>query len=483
MAGAAHEQWSSKMAFIFAAVGSAVGLGNIWRFPYMAGENGGAAFVLLYIGFVLLIGLPVLMAELTIGRRGGMSPINSIRKVAEESKVNPKWRWVGTLGTFGGGLGLLSFYAVIAGWVMAYIIKAATGAFSGLDAAGTGTMMNEYSGNSATMTFWHFAFIAITVVIVGKGIKSGLEKAVIYLMPLLFLILLLLVGYSMATGEFLQAVDFLFTPDFSKLNSSVALDALGQAFFSLSVTVGTMLAYGAYLPKDISIPKSATLIAFADTGVAMIAGLAIFPLVFAFGLAPDSGPSLIFITLPIAFGQMPGGEFIGALFFILLTIAAITSSISLLEPTVSYLEEKLNMPRWRASVFGGGIAFIVGLLTIYSSNDWAEVLPLAMFGIERIGDVVAMGGEVVGDITYTAGQIIPGKIANWGNVIDFTVSNIVMPVGGLLIAIFAGWFVNREYMREEMQLEEGGVFEIWHVLIKYVCPAALVYVIYMGLLT
>ena len=460
MASAGKEQWSSKMAFIFAAVGSAVGLGNIWRFPYLAGENGGAAFIFVYIGFVLLIGLPVLMAELTIGRRGGMSPFNSIRKIAQESKVNPKWRWVGTLGTFGGGLGLLSFYAVIAGMVMAYIIKAATGMFTGVDAASTGAMMADYNSNSATMTFWHFSFIAVTVFIVGKGIQGGLEKAVTYLMPMLFLILLLLVGYAMATGEFLQAVEFLFTPDFSKINSGVMLAALGQAFFSLSVTVGSMLIYGAYLPKDISIPQSATLIAFADTGVALIAGLAIFPLVFAYNLPIDSGPSLLFITLPIAFGQMPGGDFIGSLFFILLGIAAITSSISLLEPAVSHIVEKFNTTRWRASIFAGGIAFIVGLLTVYSSNDWAEMLPLSMFGIESVG----------------------GKIANWANLIDFTVSNIVMPVGGLLLCIFVGWFVNRDTMRDEMGLEEGGVFELWHVLIKFLCPAALVYVLYMGLL-
>jgi len=459
VASGSEAQWSSRMAFILAAVGSAVGLGNIWRFPYMAGENGGAAFVLLYIGFVFLIGLPVLIAELAIGRRGGKSPIGSFAAATKESVINPRWKWIGFLGTFGGGLGLLSFYSVIAGWVMAYIIQAAVGTFQGIDTAGAGAMMGEYAGNPGTMAMWHFLFIALTVFIVGKGIKGGLEKAVTYLMPLLFFILIGLVFYSMFAGNFAKAVAFLFTPDFSKINGGVVLDALGQAFFSLSVTVGTMLAYGAYLPKNINIPKSAALIATADTGVALVAGLAIFPLVFAYGLAPDSGPSLIFVTLPIAFGQMPGGSFVGSLFFILLTIAAVTSSISLLEPTVSYFEEKFGITRWRAAIFGGGIAFLVGLLTVFSNNEWADMMPFAFIGFEEVG----------------------GKIANWGNVIDFMVSNIIMPVGGLLTAIMVGWFLKREYFLEELDMEEGGLFEVWHVLIKYVCPLALVYVIFQGL--
>ena len=459
MAGASRVQWSSKMAFIFAAVGSAVGLGNIWRFPYMAGENGGSAFVLVYIGFVFLIGLPVLIAELTIGRRGGKSPIGSLAAIAKESNLSHHWAKLGNLGTFGGGLGLLSFYSVIAGWVMAYIIEAATGTFQGITKAGAVDAMTAYEASAGTMTIWHFLFTAITVIIVGKGIKGGLEKAVTYLMPLLFLILLLLVGFAMATGDFNRAVEFLFTPDFSKINADVVLSALGQAFFSLSVTVGTMLAYGAYLPKDISLPKSAALIATADTGVALVAGLAIFPLVFAYGLDPAGGPSLIFITLPIAFGQMPGGDIVGTAFFVLLTIAAITSSISLLEPTVAYFEEKYNMTRWRSSVIGGGIAFLVGMLTLYSSNDWATSTPLAFLGIDTIG----------------------GSIAHPGKIIDYTVSSIVMPVGGLLLTIFVGWFVSRESMRKEMDLPEGGIFELWHVLIKYLCPLALIIVLLAGL--
>lgn len=471
-----HAQWSSRTAFIFAAVGSAVGLGNIWRFPYMAGENGGAAFVIVYIGFVILIGLPVLMAELAIGRRGRMSPINSIRKVAVESGANPRWKWLGWFGSFGGGLGLLSFYGVIAGWVLAYIIKAAVGTFTGIDSAGALAEQNSMEGNAAMMVVWHAVFIGITIFIVARGITAGLEKAVIYLMPILFLLLLVLVGYSMVTGEFLRALNFLFRPDFSAIDGGVVLAALGQALFSLSVTVGTMLAYGAYLSKDVSIHKSAGIIAAADTGVALIAGLAIFPLVFAF--FPDAecleaasaalpacqdiqfaGPGLIFKVLPVAFGQMPGGAVFGTLFFILLGIAALTSSISMLEPAVSFFEEKQGINRWMSAVFAGGLAFLIGLLSVFSFNEWKDVIPLASFGLETIG----------------------GNPATFFEIINFTVSNLIMPISGLLLAVFAGWVVMRKSMRQEMGLPEGGIFEIWHVLIKFFCPIALILILFAGL--
>ena len=446
-------QWSSRLAFIFAAVGSAVGLGNIWRFPYIAGENGGGAFVLVYVAFVIFIGLPVLVAELAIGRRGRMSPIRSIRNVAEESGSSKRWSWVGHFSGLGGGLGLLAFYSVIAGWVLAYIIKAASGMFVGFDAVKSDAALDALYASAPAMVAWHFTFIALTVYIVGRGINAGLEKAVTYLMPVLFLLLLVLVGYAMANGEFAMAIDYLFTPDFSKITGEVVLNAVGQAFFSLSLALGTMLAYGAYLPKSISIHRSAGLIAAADTGVALIAGMAIFPLVFAYGLDPASGPDLIFKTLPIAFGQMPGGAIFGAMFFILLAVAAVTSSISMLEPAVSYFEERQDMNRWKAAIFGGGIAFLIGLLTVFSQNDLAEFYPLASFGIEM----------------------------NFFQLNNFIVSNLIMPTGALLLAVFVGWQVKREAMRDELGLPEGGIFEIWHVLIKYFCPIAIITILISGL--
>ena len=441
------------MAFIFAAVGSAVGLGNIWRFPYMAGENGGAAFVLVYVAFVVFIGLPVLIAELTIGRRGRMSPIASIRNVAKESNRSRRWGWVGHLSSLVGALGLLAFYSVIAGWVLAYIIKAGSGMFLGFAAADSAATLNELYASVPVMAAWQFVFIAITVYIVGKGINAGLEKAVTYLMPILFLLLLVLVGYAMATGEFMAALRYLFAPDFSKLTGEVILNAVGQAFFSLSLALGTMVAYGAYLPKSISIHRSATLIAAADTGVALIAGMAIFPLVFAYGLDPDSGPDLIFKTLPIAFGQMPGGAIFGMLFFILLAIAAVTSSISMLEPAVAYFAERKGINRWQAAIIGGGIAFLIGLLTVFSQNELAQFYPLASFGIEM----------------------------NFFQLNNFIVSNLIMPLGALLLAIFVGWQVKRNVLRNELGLPEGGIFDIWHVLIKFFCPVAIIVILISGL--
>jgi NSS family neurotransmitter:Na+ symporter len=448
-----QEQWSSRLAFIFAAVGSAVGLGNIWRFPYMAGENGGAAFVIIYIAFVVFVGLPVLIAELTIGRHGRMSPVASIRKVAEESNSSQRWGWVGHLSGLGGGLGLFAFYSVIAGWVMAYIIKAASGMFAGFGAADSAAALSEFHANTSAMAAWHFAFIAITVFIVGKGINAGLERTVTYLMPMLFFLLLVLVGYAMATGEFAEAFRYLFAPDFSRLTGEVVLNAAGQAFFSLSLALGTMVAYGAYLPKSISIHRSAILIAAADTGVALIAGMAIFPLVFAYGLSPNAGPALIFETLPVAFGQMPGGAIFGTLFFVLLAVAAVTSTISMLEPAVSYFKERQGMSRWKASIFCGSVAFTIGLLTVFSYGDLKEFYPLASLGIEM----------------------------NFFDLNNFIVSNLIMPIGALLLATFVGWQVKRSIMREELDLPEGGIFKIWHVLIKFLCPIAITIILISGL--
>lgn len=459
MAGPVHEQWSSRLAFIFAAVGSAVGLGNIWRFPYVAGENGGGAFVLIYIAAVFLIGWPVLVAELSVGRRGQKNPVGSILHVASESGATSRWKWLGYIGVFGGGLMLLSYYSVIAGWVLAYIIKAAMGTFEAISAGAATGIINEHFASTPIMIMWHLIFIAATIYIVARGINAGLEKAVTYLMPALFLLLLVLVGYSMATADFAQALNYLFAPDFSKVTGGTVLAALGQALFSLSVAVGTMFAYGSYLPKDVSLPQSAGLVAASDTGVALIAGLAIFPLVFAYGLEPTSGPSLIFETLPIAFGQMTGGAIFGTLFFILLAIAAVTSSISLLEPAVAFLEERMNWSRWLAAVFAGGGAFVVGLLSVFSYNEWQDLLPLAFIGITEVG----------------------GNAATFYTLIDFLVSNIVMPVGALMLAIFAGWSVKRAIMQDELDLPEGGLFEIWHVLIKFVAPIVLILILISGL--
>jgi len=455
----AHQNWSSRFTFLFAAVGSAVGLGNIWRFPYIVGENGGSAFIILYIAFVVLIGWPVLVAELSIGRWGKQSPPKSLSIVADENGRSQRWSWVGGIGAFAGGLGLLSFYSVIAGWVMAYTIKSASGLFVGYTEAEASATLTAHYADTWPMVFWHLVFIGLTVFIVGRGIKAGLEKAVTILMPFLFLILIALVVYAATTPGFGKAVDFIFTPDFSKITPATVLTAAGQAFFSLGLTVGTMIAYGSYLSRETNIMGSAGMIAGADTFIALVAGFAIFPLVFTYGLAPAEGPGLIFSTLTVAFGQMPGGVVFGTLFFLMLVIAAITSSISLLEPAVSYFEEKQGISRWGATLIAGGMAFFVGLLTVFSFNIWSDFAPFAFIGVETVN----------------------GGTATFYAIIDFLVSNVIMPVGGLLLAIFVGWAIAPTKIRDQLVFAEDGMFRVWHGLLKYLCPIVLIIVIVAGL--
>jgi len=326
------------MAFILAAAGSAVGLGNIWKFPYIIGENGGGAFVLVYLACIFLIGVPVLIAEIMIGRRGGQSPVATMRTLTKTEGTSKGWRIIGWNGVVASFL-VLSFYAVIGGWSLVYIGKAALGLFVGADAEAIGGQFNDLLANPWELLLWHTVFMAIVVFIVGRGIRKGLEKAVSMLMPMLFLLLVVMVFYAMSSGSFGRAVSFMFSPDFSRLTTEGVLIALGHAAFTLSIGIGVLMAYGSYLPKNINIAKTAMTIAVLDTSVALLAGLAIFPLVFANGLEAGAGPGLIFVTLPLAFGQMGGGILFGALFFALLLVAAITSAISMLEPVVEWLEE------------------------------------------------------------------------------------------------------------------------------------------------
>jgi len=457
MAGAtAHANWSSKWTFILATVGSAVGLGNIWKFPYQAGENGGGAFVLFYLAFVFLIGLPVLMAELSLGRRGQKSPVYTMRDIAALEGRSRLWELLGWSGVIGGFV-IITYYSVVGGWVLAYIVKAVQG-FGGFDADASRAAFGAFSTDSTSPVIWHAVFMAITVWIVARGVKGGLEKAVTYLMPALFILLIGMVIYSGITGNLQAALEFLFTPDFGKLffDSSVnavtgdvtetftirrVLNSLGLAFFSLSLGMGTIMTYGSYLTKDVNIGRSAFTIALADSAVAIMAGLAIFPIVFAYGLNPGESVGLVFITLPIAFGQMPGGEIVGALFFFLLAFAAITSAISLLEPTVSYISERTNGSRTKVAIAVGVASGSIGLLS-----------------------ALGQPGNILGDITIFGMDIMTAK--------SFLTDNIMMPAGGLFIALFAGWFVSRKNAMEELAIDVPS-FKTWYFLIRYVCPIAI----------
>lgn len=448
VASSKHENWSSRWAFMLAAIGSAVGLGNIWKFPYEAGQGGGGAFVIVYLLFVFMIGVPVMIAELTLGRRGKASPPISAANIAFEEGRSSAWSSIGWLGTLGAFL-VLSFYSVIAGWSLDYIFKTATGVTTSVTAETSGAVFESLLADPYRLTAWLFVFMGLTAFIVARGINAGLEKAVKYLMPALFVLLVTLVAYAMVAGEARQALAFLFTPDFSKLTPDVVIEALGQAFFSLSLGLGAMMMYGAYLPKNISIPKSAMIIAFADTLVAILAGLAIFPLVFAYNLDTASGPGLIFVTLPIAFSQMPGGIVFGLLFFTLLTIAAITSSISMMEPMVSWLKERHHMSRPKAAIMVSVGAFICGLGAVFSFNIWSDnTIDFWQNGTLRQFTIF--------------------------DSLDYLTNNIMMPLAGFLIAVFVGWRMRYASLRDELSSVSDGFFARIYGLIGVVCPIALI---------
>ncbi len=436
-----HGQWSSRMVFILAATGSAVGLGNIWKFPYIAGENGGGAFVLTYLLCILVIGLPIMMAEIMLGRRGRQSPINTMRILAAESNASALWSWLGWLGVVAGFL-ILSYYSVIAGWAMAYVVRVASGVFDGATADGVSHIFGEFIADPEKLLAWHSLFMIITMLVVARGVK-GLERAAKFLMPALILILILLVGYSMNQGAFQQGVSFLFSADFSKINAAGVLTAMGHAFFTLSLGMGAIMVYGSYLPARVSIGSTTVIIALADTAVALLAGLAIFPIVFANGLTPASGPGLIFQTLPIAFGHMAYGAFFGTLFFLLLVFAAWSSSISLIEPAVAWLVENKKMSRMRACIWAGLLTWLIGIGTVLSFNLAADV---TIFG------------------------------QTFFDLMDYLTANIMLPLGGLCIALFAGWVMAAETSASELNLPNDYLYKAWRFIVRYVSPVAVLLV-------
>ena len=439
----AHATWSSRLVFLMAAVGAAVGLGNVWKFPYTAGVSGGGAFVLVYIASIAAVAAPIVMAELLIGRRGRRSPVNSFRELARRAGASTAWRFVGVINVTAVFL-ILTFYSVIAGWALAYVPKVMTGAFAGLGSEGVDQEFSALLASPSTMILWHGIFMILTVAIVARGVQAGIEKAVKFLMPSLFAMLLVLVGYGAVAGDFSAAMDFMFSADFSKLNAEVVLAAIGQAFFSVSVAMGLMIAYGAYLPDNVRIPRASFIIAGADTLVALLAGLAIFPLVFANGLDPGEGPGLIFVTLPIAFGSMPAGTLFGTIFFLLLIFAAITSSIAIMEPIVSWADEQTALTRGPAAMLIGAAAWLIGLLTVFSFNLWSGVHPLGMFK--------TFEGKTIFDL------------------IDYLTSNIMLPLGGILIAVFVGWILSRSDTMDELGLSDGIGFRAWQFIMRFLAP-------------
>lgn len=442
-----HAQWSSKMTFVLAAAGSAVGLGNIWRFSYMVGDSGGAAFVLVYLACVAVVGLPVLVAEWLIGRRGQKNPINAMSELAHKSGQTKAWALVGVSGVLAAFL-ILSFYSVIGGWSLSYTLNSVTGAFTGQDADGVGAIFGGLLSSPGLLLMWHTAFMALVIWIVAQGVTKGLEGAVRTMMPALVVLMLVLVGYGMTTGHFGEALAFMFRPDWSALTGGVVLAAMGQAFFTLSLGMGIMMAYGSYLGEDVNLLGTARTVIILDTAIALLAGLAIFPIVFANGLSAGEGPGLIFVTLPLAFGNMTGGTLLGLMFFLLLTFAALTSAISLLEPVVEFVEERTPMTRVVATVAGGVAVWALGIAALMSFNVW---------------DVPILFGLNVFDL------------------LDTFTSKFLLPLTGLGAIVFVAWVLDRQSVASELNLT-GGTEQLWVVVARYIAPLGMLVVFINSLL-
>ena len=464
---AGQAQWSSKAAFILAATGSAVGLGNLWRFPTEAGTNGGGAFVLLYILCVVLIALPLLLAESLIGRHGQRSTIGSAVHLARQSGASPAWSLLAIVGLIA-NTAILTFYGVVAGWVIYFVGTSAAdlagaigagdplrGAYAEQSVAQIQEMMPTLFANPVLLVGLQLAFVFLTVWIVARGVKGGIEAAATWLMPAFFFLLIGITVYAAIIGDFAAALTFLVTPDFERaLQPGVLSAALGQAFFSLSLGGGAMIAYGAYASRETNLGQTSGMIAFADTGVAIIAGLAIFPIVFFVGMEPNAGPTLMFQTLPAAFNAMPGGAIVGLAFFVLALFAALTSSVSLLEISVGWVIEKFGVGRAKAAIGIGVLVFLVGLLSALSFNVLADQRPI---------------------------PFIPGfENATWFDAIDGVTGKLLLPLSGLITAIFIGWVADRKLVNAETGLKGGGL-GAWRFLIAWVCPLAVTAILVLGL--
>lgn len=439
--------WASRTGFILAAAGSAIGLGNIWKFPYITGENGGGAFVLIYLGCIALIALPILIGEIIMGKMTQQSAVPAFREL---SKPASPWMGIGWMGVLAAFL-LLSYYAVIAGWTMHYVWLALNGTFQDKDVEAVTAVFGEAASSSGTNVTWLILFMALTTVIVAGGIKRGIELASRIMLPLLGLILLalMIVAATSAGSGFSKAADFVFSFRTDQLTSKGLLEAVGHAFFSVGVGMGTMIAYGSYLKKKSDAVGTSCLIAGLDTVIALMACMVLFPITFAHGLEPGAGPGLVFMNMPVALMALPGGSFWAVVFFVLLFVAALTSAISLLEVATSYVIDELKWSRVTAATAGGLLITAVGLPSALSNGDgW-----------------------------FNSGFAeITGK--NWLDSVDFLVSNIMLPLGGLGIALFVGWRMSKSIRAEAFATGSrlAGLYGLWLVLIQWLAPIAVLVV-------
>ncbi|QAS53255.1 sodium-dependent transporter [Halobacillus litoralis] len=430
----AREKWGTKLGFMLAAMGSAVGLGNIWRFSFVAGNNGGGAFLILYLAFVLLIGVPLLLTEVSIGRKAESDVVGSFQKLAPRTP----WYLTGFFGIASAFL-ILSFYAVVAGWAIFYLWNYINGSFFTSPEVGYDGAFGQFISHSWHPIAWTAFFMILTIVIVLSGVKKGIEGANKIFMPLLALILIGLAFFSLSLDGAAEGVRFLFQPNWAAFSEpSIYIAALGQAFFSLSLGMGAMLTYGSYLRKENKLPSAALGIGIMDTFFAIISGLVIFPAVFAFGIDPSSGPPLVFITLPSIFEQMPFGGIIGMVFFFALVLASLSSSVSILEVPTAFFMRIFGWSRFATSVLMGSIMFVMGIGVSLGFGIWSGVTPI---GERNILDSM-----------------------------DYIASNILLPLGGLSMALLMGWYLKRSVALEATDLTHSPLGSLWYFIVKFVAP-------------
>ncbi len=441
-----RDSFTSNIGVIAATAGSAIGLGNIWRFPYIVGVNGGGAFLFIYIAFVLGIGIPVMLSEFTIGRRAQRNPIGSFKKLAPKRP----WFLVGIMGV-GAAFMILSFYAAVAGWTLEYIYQSVTNSFSGKTPVQLGEMFEDFRTGSWRPVIWFLIFMLFTAGIVISGVQKGIEKYTKILMPVLLMILIILAIRAVTLPGAGAGLAFLFKPDFSKINTGTILEALGQAFFSLSIGMGTLITYGSYIQKKDNLTNTAISVSLADTFIAVLAGVAIFPAVFAFGIDPAAEEGLVFITLPNIFQKMAGGYFFSLLFFVLLALAALTSTISVLEVVVAYFSEELNISRKKATLIA---TLLISVLGIFAAGSWGWFDSLTIAGNNIFG------------------------------ILNFTSANILLPTGGFFIVLFIGWFMGKDKVRDEISNQgtlRARLLSVILFLIRFIAPVAIALVFMNGI--
>lgn len=438
----ARETWTSQKAFLWASIGAAVGLGNLWRFPFMTGQNGGAAFVLVYLICVLVLAIPIALLEISLGRIGQHGAIVTIRQLRPKTKGGSIWMAIGWLSVAIPFIGL-SYYSLVAGWSMEFVFRSGIGAVNTPNAESSAAAFDLLKQSPGHLLFLNALFIGSVAFVVSRGVQKGIETASTWLMPLLFALLIMMVAYAVVAADIKGGLSFLFAPDFSKITPKVIFLALGQAFFSIAVGVGALITYGAYLPSKYSLPKSAVIIALADTLAAILAGMAIFPIVFQYGLDPADGPGLIFVTLPIAFTNMPAGQIVGTLFFALLFFAAFSSAIAMLEPVVSCLVDR-GYNRAKLAAYTGLTIWLLGIPATLSFSYWSEVHPIQF--VDMLKDKSLF------------------------DLYDFLVANLMIPLNGLLIALFGGWVIAKQLLRDEIRLKSEFMFKAWHLIVRYLAP-------------